>query len=109
MTVQTPGSYRPGEIIEYTSFAPSGYSAAQVVGYASDSEQTRICPNCDQLAVPAEGAEGGLRRCPRCQACVRFPALDRMVSIRNFGARGKPVGKPHQVRESQVRRIERPQ
>ncbi len=91
-------AYAPGEIIDYTSFDPCGSSIGQVVRYAPDSEQTRMCPNCSELTRPGEGQDGSLRRCPRCEACVRFPALDPLVYIR-----ARSGGRPFQVRESQLR------
>jgi NADH pyrophosphatase NudC (nudix superfamily) len=94
----TQTGYTPGQIIEYTSFDESGYTIGQVVRYADASEQTRVCPNCGQLAVPDEGPEGSLRRCPRCRAHVRFPALDPLVYIRS-----RSGGKPFPVRETQIR------
>jgi hypothetical protein len=93
------GAYAPGEIIRYTSFDPSGYSIGQVVRYAPDGEQTRICPNCSELTLPGDGQEDSLGRCQRCQAYVRFPALDPLVYIRT-----RSGGRPFQVRESQLRR-----
>ncbi len=91
-------TYAEGERIEYTSFDLAGYSAGQVVRYAPADEQTRICPNCGQLAAPGPGAEGSPRQCPRCLASVRFPALDPLVYIRTAS------GGQTQVRESQLRR-----
>lgn len=35
--------YVEGQIIEYTSFAPSGYSTGQVTGYAAGDDQQRLC------------------------------------------------------------------
>lgn len=90
-------AYAPGEVIRYTSLDPSGSSTGQVVRYAPDSEQTRICPDCTELVLPGEGQEDSLRRCPRCHACVRFPALDPLVYIRT-----RSGGTPFQVRESQL-------
>lgn len=37
-TERSTGSYADGQVIEYTSFDPSGYSAGQVVGYAGKAE-----------------------------------------------------------------------
>ena len=96
---RSPVTYRDGEIIEYTSFDPAGWSIGQVVRYAPASEQTRTCPNCDQLAVPGEGDEGSLRQCPRCRALCQFPALNPLVYIRT-----RSGGKPFPVRETQLRR-----
>ena len=96
----TQQAYTPGEIIEYTSFGPSGYSRAEVIRYAPDSEQWLICPNCDQQAVPAE-QHGDLRRCPRCQASVRWPDLPPLLYVRTVTP---PRCSPFLVRESQTRR-----
>lgn len=100
MDAETPFAYKDGTIIEYTSFDVSGYSVGQVVRYAPASEQTRTCPNCEQLAVPRAGPEGSLRECPRCLALARFPALDPLVYIRDNSGE-----KPFPVRESQLRRL----
>lgn len=99
ITSQGAATYADGEIIEYTSFHPSGYSPGRVVRYAPAGEQTRLCPNCDQLAVPGEGRDDGFRRCTRCQAFVRFPALNPLVYIRSLSG-----SKPFPVRESQLRK-----
>ncbi len=90
-------TYAEGQNIEYTSFAPSGYSAGRVVRYAPADEQTRICPSCDQLAVPEPVGED--TRCPRCERSVQFPALDPLVYIRTAS------GGQTQVRESQLRMV----
>lgn len=94
----TAATYADGETIEYTSFHESGYSAGWVVRYAPAGEQTRLCPNCAQLAVPGEGRDDGFGRCPRCQAFCRFPALNPLVCIRTRS------GSRTQVRESQLRK-----
>jgi len=92
-------TYTAGQAIEYTSFHPSGYSAGHVIRYAPAGEQTRICPDCDQLAISGPGDEGSLRRCDRCLADVRFPALDPLVYVRPAS------GGQTKVRESQLRMV----
>ena len=92
-------TYTEGQAIESTSFDPSGYSAGHVIRYAPAGEQTRICPNCGELAIPGPGDEGSLRRCDRCLADVRFPALDPLVYIRTRS------GSTTRVRESQLRMV----
>jgi hypothetical protein len=94
-------TYAEGQIIEYTSFDPSGYSPGEVIRYAPDSEQWLICPNCAQQAVPAE-QHGDLQRCPRCQAFVRFTPSENglLVYVRTLNP---PRCKPFLVRESQLR------
>jgi hypothetical protein len=94
-------NYTPGEIIEYTSFDPSGYSRAEVIRYAPASEQWLICPNCDQQAVPAPGRHHGFQACPRCRAFVRWPDLPPLLYVRGVT---RPRCSPFLVRESQTRR-----
>jgi ribosomal protein S27AE len=102
----TGRKYDDGQIIEYTSFSNTGWSTGQVVRYARPDEQTRRCPNCDQLAVPetlpGHVIETLLRRCPRCEASVIFPPLDPLVYIRNHSD-GRPFGSPMKMRETQLR------
>jgi hypothetical protein len=98
--------YGSGQTIEYPSFSSVGYSAGQVVRYAPDHEQTRRCPNCDQLSVPqpvpGHVIATRLRRCPRCEASVIFPPIAPLVYIRTLND-GKPWASPFMMRETQLR------
>lgn len=49
------GHYADGQIIEYTSFDPSGYTAGQVVRYADETEQD----NAADLLVYIRARSGG--------------------------------------------------
>lgn len=94
----TARKYTDGQVIEYTSFDPSGWTVAQVVRYAPDDEQTRPCPNCGRQVIPGPANDAGISECPECLAYFRFPPLNPLVYVRT-----RSGGKPFTVRESQLR------
>lgn len=106
MSTEITGLFTAGEVIEYTSFDPSGYSRAEVIRYAPPEEQYQICPACDEQAVPGPGhyarPAGHLCPCPRCGAIVRFPDLPPLLYVRTVT---RPRCKPVLVRETQCREV----
>ena len=77
-TESADGHYADGQVIDYTSFDPAGYSAGQVVRYAGESEQD----NPADLLVYIRARSGGRP----------FPVRESQLRARQPGPASGPGG-----------------